>query len=105
MKKNDWKRLAVKARKILLNKYTITCIIFAVLLTFCGEHSLIQRAQHARQIRAMEAELEGYKAETEQHRKAIKAIQGKPDQIERFAREKYYMHADNETIFVLEEDE
>ncbi len=105
MKTTNWKRKALKIRKVVLNKYTITCITFAVLLTFCGENSLIQRAQNARQIRAMEAELEEYKRETEQHRKAIKAIQGKPDQIEKFAREKYYMHADNETIFLIDEDE
>ncbi len=105
MKTDDWKEKAQKVRKVVLNKYTITCAVFAVLLTFCGEHSLVKRAQNAKQVRAMKTELEGYQTEIEQHRKAIQHIQGKPDQIEKFAREKYYMHADNETVFVIEEDE
>ncbi len=105
MKTTDWKRIGLQLKKYVLNKYVITCCFFAIMLTFCGEHNLINRVQHARQIHAMKAELEEYQKQTEQRRKDIRAIQGKPDQIERFARERYYMHADNETVFVIEEDE
>ncbi len=103
MKKTTLLKLAAYAKHYLLNKYVLTCAIFAVVLTFCGEHSLVKRIERASQIHAMEKELEECKTEAEQYRKDIQAIQGKPDEIERFARERYYMHADNEQVFVIEE--
>ncbi len=103
MKKSTLLKLYVYAKRYLLNKYALTCFVFAVVFTFCGEHSIIKRIERASQIRAMERELENYERESEQYRKDIQAIQGKPDEIERFARERYYMHADNEEVFVIEE--
>ncbi len=104
MKKEIWLKVYAYAKRYLLNKYVLTCAVFAVVLTFCGEHSLIKRIERAAQIRAMEREVENYNAESEQYRKDIQAIQGKPEEIERFARERYYMHADNEEVYVIEED-
>ncbi len=101
MKKTTLLKLSAYAKHYLLNKYAITCAIFAVVLTFCGEHSILKRVERASQISAMENELEDYQRKAEQYRKDIQAIQGKPDEIERFARERYYMHADNEEVFVI----
>ncbi len=104
MKKSTLLKLFAYAKRYLLNKYVLACVIFAVVLTFCGEHSVVKRVERASQIRAMEKELEEYKTEAEQYRKDIKAIQGKPDEIERFARERYYMHADNEEVYVIDNE-
>ncbi len=90
-------------RKYLLNKYIITCLVFAVVLTFCGDYSLIGRVKRARQIDSMQEEVETYKKQTEQLKKDIEEVSSSPDNLERYAREHYYMHADNEDVFIIEE--
>ena len=90
-------------RKYLLNKYIITCLVFAVVLTFCGDYSLIGRVKRARQIDSMQEEVEAYKKQTEQLKKDIEEVSSSPDNLERYAREHYYMHADNEDVFIIEE--
>lgn len=90
-------------RKYLLNKYIITCMVFAVVLTFCGDYSLIGRVKRARQIDSMQEEVETYKKQTEQLKKDIEEVSSSPDNLERYAREHYYMHADNEDVFIIEE--
>ncbi len=102
MKKHTLLRYALRLKPYVLNKYTLTCIGFAFVLTFCGEHRLYRRAERARQIRAMETELQQLKDAAAQAKEDIRAIQGKPEELERFARERYYMHADNEQVWVIE---
>ncbi len=91
-------------RRYVLNKYVITVLVFAFMLTFCGENSIIDRVQRKQQIRVMEAELKNYQDEAAQIKANIEAIQGKSEALERFARETYYMHADGETVYIIEED-
>ncbi len=103
MKEFNWKNIGLWLRKYLLNKYLLTCLIFTVLLTFCGEYSLIGRIRRAHQISEMQEEVESYKKQSEQLKKDIQNISSSPDNLERYAREHYYMHADNEDIYIVEE--
>ena len=99
----SWQTIWQFLRKWLLNKYVITCIAFALILTFCGEHSLINRVKQAKQIKALKQEKEECLRQSEQYRHDIQTLQQNTDSLERFAREHYYFHEDGETVYLIEE--
>lgn len=101
----DWKKIWLNIRKYVLNKYLLTCAVFAFVLTFCGDNSLVNRAKRAKKISQMEAELSDYRQQTEQYKSEIQKLNANRDNLERFAREHYYMRQDNEDVFLIEEDE
>lgn len=98
MKQNDFWR---KVRKVLINKYAITLYVFAVLFIFIGEQSLINQIKRKREIRKTQMEIQQIKAETEEANNLLQSLDNK-DSLERFAREQYKMHADDETIYLVE---
>lgn len=101
----DFKTLLTKSKHYLLNKYAITCIVAAVILVCCGEQSLINRIQRDRQISKLQKELSGYQKKIDYYKDAIQTLEESPENRERFAREQYYMHADNEDVYLIEEDD
>ena len=98
MKQNNfW----TKARKVLINKYAITLYVFAVLFIFVGEQSLINQISRKREIRKTKQEIEQIKAETTEASNLLQSLDNK-DSLERFAREQYKMHTDNEDVYLVE---
>lgn len=104
MKKEDWISLWDFLRKYLLNKYILTLVIFAFVLTFCGEQSLTNRVKRAYEIAQKEAELQDLRQATEQAREEIEHLESSPENVERYAREHYHMHADGEDVYLIDED-
>lgn len=94
---NFWKQ----SRKILINKYAITLYVFAALFLFVGEQSLINQFARKREIRKTRQKIEHIKIETAESTNLLQSLDNK-DSLERFAREQYKMHADDETIYLVE---
>lgn len=95
---NFWK----KVRKVLINKYAITLYVFAVLFIFVGEQSLINQVSRKREIRKTQQEIEQIKADTQAANNLLQSLEDK-DSLERFAREQYRMHAEDEVVYIVEE--
>ena len=94
---NLWNR----ARKVLINKYAITLHVFALLFLFVGEQSLLNQISRKREIRKAEREIVRVQAETEEASNLLESLDNK-DSLERFAREQYKMHKDNEDVYLVE---
>ncbi len=94
---NYWQKI----RKVLINKYAIALLVFALLFMFFGDHSLIQYLKRAKKMRALEAELVQTQQDIEQA-EAVMRVLDNVDSLERFAREQYRMHAPNEDVFIVE---
>ena len=94
---NYWQKI----RKVLINKYAIALLVFALLFMFFGDHSLIQYLKRAKKMRALEAELVQTQQNIEQA-EAVMRVLDDVDSLERFAREQYRMHAPNEDVFIVE---
>ena len=92
---NYWQKI----RKVLINKYAIALLVFALLFMFFGDHSLIQYLKRAKKMRALEAELVQTQQDIEQA-EAVMRVLDDVDSLERFAREQYRMHAPNEDVFI-----
>ena len=81
-----------------LNKYTVVVILFAVWLSFFDKFSLITQYKLSRTL----TELEDKKADYEKQLEiAIEDKEILSQNMEKFAREKYLMHKDNEEVIVL----
>ena len=87
---NKWKSL----RKTLISKYAIAIYVFAVIMIFVGDQSLIQFVKRAKKARMIEAQIQ-------QAQRAMLRLDDK-DSLERFAREEYNMHADNEDVYLVD---
>ena len=99
----NWKEIWVIIKRYIVNKYVISFLLFAVCFTFCGNHSLIRRIQQQRKIRELNSELKEYRQQTEEAQEALREINSSPENLERFARETYYMKTPEEDVYLVEE--
>ena len=85
------------------HKYLITIVAFLVIIVFLDENSLIQRAQHKREISTLKSEIARYRKQYEEDTRKLKELMNNPEALEKIAREKYLMKKPNEDIFIFEE--
>ena len=85
------------------HKYLITIVSFLIIIVFLDENSLIQRAQHRREIQELTSEIEKYRNQYERDTEMLKELMNNPEAMEKVAREKYLMKKPNEDVFIFEE--
>ena len=91
--------------KFISNKYIWVLLFFVSWMMFLDNYSYLDHRLLNKQIQELEDNKEYYKEEINQDLKSIKSFKN-PDQIEKYAREKYYMKRENEDIYIIEfEDE
>lgn len=100
---SSFEKTGKKLRKILLSKYLIVFVAFTVFVTFFDEHSLIHRWQMHQKNAQLEKELKYYQEEIKATRLKKNELQSSKDNLEKFAREHYYMKRENEDIFIIKE--
>lgn len=86
------------------NKYLITSVIGVAVVGFIDENSFMKRIEYELQISQMKDEIMKYEAQNEKSTKALQELQRDPKAIEKIARERYFMKADDEDIYVLSTD-
>jgi predicted membrane protein len=89
-----------KLRKLFLNKYTIILFLFAIIYIFVGDNSLIKRMNKAREVRAIQKDIELINQQIEKTSNILQSLDN-PDSLERFAREQYNMHEENEEVYLV----
>ena len=92
-----------KPAKILLNKYLIVFLAYTVFLAFFDQHSLVHRWQTHQKISQMEKEYKFYQDEIKSNKQKKFELQSSTQNLEKFAREHYYMKKANEDIFIIKE--
>ena len=85
-------------------KYVITLLVFLVIYLFVGDQSMLRFWHRGREIRHLEQQRDMYQAGIEETEAEIEMLTN-PDSLERFAREQYFMHEQNEDIYLVEEKE
>jgi len=94
---------STKIKKIFLNKYLIVFVVFTVFVTFFDEHNLIHRWQSHQRIVQMEKEIKFYQDEIKATQQKKNELQSSKENLEKFAREHYYLKKENEDIFIINE--
>lgn len=91
--------------KFISNKYIWVLLFFVSWMLFLDNYSYLDHRLLNKQIQELEDNKEYYQEEINQDLKSIKSFKN-PDQVEKYAREKYYMKRENEDIYIIEfEDE
>jgi len=83
------------------NKFFLVTVAFVVWMTFFDKNDLLSQYQYQQQVRQLEQERDFYKTETDKVSKDLEELTSNPQQLEKFAREKYLMRKDNEDVFVV----
>lgn len=85
----------------LMNKYTMTLLIFVVWLTFFDRNNFINKIQLKSKITTLKKERSYYQNKIEEDNRKMKELLSNKDNLEKFAREQYLMKNKNEDIFVI----
>lgn len=87
--------------KVLSNKYIITLFVFIVWLCFFDANSLVNQHRLNVELKKVQLEKEFYISEIAQDQKIAHELISNEDNLERFAREEFYMKRDNEDVYVI----
>ena len=87
--------------KILLNKYVIVSVFFVIWILFLDNYSYLDHRVLNKEIDELEDNKIYYQEEIKKDKDQIKKLKN-PAQIEKYAREKYYMKKDSEDIYIIE---
>lgn len=86
-------------------KYLITIVVGVAVVGFIDENSYMKRIQYDLQISRMKEEIRKYNIQNEQSTRALDELKRNPKAIQKIARERYFMKADDEDIYVLSTDQ
>lgn len=87
--------------KFLSNKYVWVLLFFTSWMIFLDNYSYFGHRVLDKQINELEDNANYYKEEIKKDQKNIKQLKNS-EQIEKYAREKYYMKKDSEDIYIIE---
>ena len=90
--------------KFLGNRYVIVFIVFAVWMLFLDNYSYMEHRVLNKEIEELENNESYYINEIKKDSLKIKHLKNS-DQIEKYAREKYFMKRENEDIYLIEYEE
>ena len=86
-------------------KYVVVALIAIVLIGFVDENSIWNHMRNKQRISELEEEIDQYTERYHQDQERIRTLDSDPKAIEKIARERYFMKADDEDVFVLSDDE
>jgi cell division protein FtsB len=87
--------------KFLSNRYVWVLLFFGVWMLFLDTYSYFDHRILDHEINELENNKKYYQEEIKKDQNNIKLLKN-PDQIEKYAREKYYMKKDSEDIYIIE---
>ncbi len=90
-----------RLKKILLNKYVLILIGFAVWMYFFDDNSIRIHRDLNKDINKLEHSIDFYEEEIDKDKKILEDYEDS-EKIETFARETYQMKKENEDIYIIE---
>ena len=87
--------------KFLSNKYVWVLLFFSTWMIFLDNYSYFDHRFLDKQMDELEDNASYYKGEIKKDQENIKQLKNS-EQIEKYAREKYYMKKDSEDIYIIE---
>ena len=98
------KLFALKVLRAQATKYTIVCLLGVLIVGFLDENSVWSHFKNKQRISDLEEEIAKYTSDYERDQSQIRELNRNPKAMEKIARERYFMKADDEDIFVLSDD-
>lgn len=85
----------------LRNKYLIALLVFLVWLLIFDRNSLIDRVKYIRTLNSLEDEKQYYLERIDEDSRRLNELKTDRENLEKFAREQYFMKRENEDVFVI----
>ena len=106
---NLWEKTKAFARTLYrkakgMNPFVLAGILFVLYLLlppFSGEYSLWNQTKTSRRLSETRAEYDKLSREIEVSRKDLEELRYRKDMLEKYAREKFLMKADDEDLYLL----
>jgi cell division protein FtsB len=87
-----------------INKYLIVSAGFVVWIMFFDENNLSRHKQNLAELARLEAQVDFYKHKIEADKRKLYELQTNDANLEKFAREQFFMKKANEDVFVMIEE-
>jgi len=91
--------------KIVSNKWVIASILFLMWIIFFDENSIVTHTESKQQLHDLQQQKEYYKEHIETNKQKLEDLSSGKEELEKFAREQYYMSKPNEDVFIVVEEE
>lgn len=98
------KRLGIIWNYLAHYKYLIVIVVGVLVVGVIDDNSIRQHIRYQIQIAGLRSEIDKYNAQLEKDTRLLKEMRKGPQIFGKIARERYFMKADNEDIFVLSSD-
>lgn len=86
--------------KVFTNMYVLVLTVFVIWMVFFDTNSLLIHLELKKEIRKLEKQQEFLKTEIAEDKKVLKKLSD-PEELEKFAREQYYLKKKNEEIYLI----
>jgi cell division protein FtsB len=86
-------------------KYIVVVFLAVLFIGFLDENSVWKHLRNQQYIGELKDEIKEYEERYKHDKAQIRELDSNPKSIEKIARERYFMKADDEDIFVLSDDE
>ena len=86
-------------------RYTVVCILGVLIVGYLDENSLWNHMKNRQRINELQEETAKYNAVFRRNQARIRELDRNPKAMEKIARERFFMKADDEDIFVLSDDD
>lgn len=86
-------------------KYLITIVVGVLIVGVLDDNSFRKLIQYEMEISDLKDQINNYDKQYEKDSKTLRDLKRNPKTIEKIARERYFMKADDEDIYVLSTDE
>ena len=91
--------------KILRNKYFIATVLFLVWIIFFDENSFVTNRENKQRLNELVQQKKYYKQKIVEDDQKLEDLSAGKDDLEKFAREQYYMSKSDEDVFIVVEED
>jgi cell division protein FtsB len=98
------KSLMLRVYHVKALKYVVVTLIGILVIGFIDENSIWHHFVNRQRISELQEEIDRYNHQNANDQAQIKQLDSDPKAIKKIARERYFMKADDEDIYVLSDD-
>ncbi|MFP4488293.1 MAG: FtsB family cell division protein [Bacteroidales bacterium] len=94
-----------KIPPVLRNRYFLTVLVFMVWIILFDNNNLVNRYRYMKNLRQLENDREYYMERIEEDSRKLNELKTSDENLEKFAREEYFMKRDNEDIYIIVDED
>jgi cell division protein FtsB len=98
------KELGSKIIKSVINKYLIALAAFVIWIMFFDDNNLRRHQENLRELALLQEQVSFYKHKIEADKRKLIELQTNDANLEKFAREQFFMKKADEEIYVIVEE-